>query len=99
MHTSLSKRKTMEKFGKTKGSDPASEAMHITKSVEEVPIELCKKIIVLSQATLGGFLRNFNYLFKYGNMFCIIWYLGGFGSMQNTPTGCGSHLLTRQTSF
>jgi translation initiation factor 3 subunit G len=43
-------RKSMAKFGKTKGADAASEAMHITKSVEEVPIELCKKIIVLSQA-------------------------------------------------
>lgn len=36
-------RKTMKKFGKAANAKPEDEANHITRSEEEVPIELCKK--------------------------------------------------------
>ena len=45
---------------------------------------------------LGGALRDFKFIMKirYFLIWGIIWYLEGFGSMENTPTGCGSDLPT-----
>jgi hypothetical protein len=55
---------------------------------------------LLGRTFLGGFLRDFNLITE--NMttqFCIVWHLGEFGSMQNTPTGCGIHLPTILITF
>lgn len=63
-------RKGMEKFGKVKVNDPATEASHIVRSEEEVNIEVCRKQIQLSQATdaeekfLEEALKNCETLFK-----------------------------------
>jgi len=39
----MAARKTMEKFGKAKTNDAATEAAHVTKMVEEVTIEVARK--------------------------------------------------------
>lgn len=40
----------MAKFGKAKLNDPAVEAQHIVRSEDEVNIEVCRKVVQLSQA-------------------------------------------------
>jgi len=43
----MGKRKTMKKFGKAGTNPPDVEASHISRSEDEVPIELCKKAAAL----------------------------------------------------
>jgi hypothetical protein len=50
----------------------------------------------LESSHLGGALRDFQFYYEntWFLIFGFIWHLGGFGSTQNTPTGCGSDLPT-----
>jgi len=49
INSDMTDRKGMAAFGKPK-ANPADEASHIQRSVEEVPIELCKKAVQMSHA-------------------------------------------------
>jgi translation initiation factor 3 subunit G len=63
-------RKTMEKFGKAKTNDEATEASHVQQSVEEINIEVCKKAIKMAETNdaedkfLEEALKNCENLFK-----------------------------------
>jgi len=63
-------RKSMPKFGKAKTNDEATEAAHIQRSEEEVPIEVCKKAIKMAETNdaedkfLEEALKNCENLFK-----------------------------------
>jgi len=50
---------------------------------------------------LGRALGFFNFMVKIMSFlhFCRAWYLGGFGNMENTPTGCADDLLKIQRIF
>lgn len=69
-NTDMQKRQTMEKFGKAKTNDRNTEASLIQQSQEEVNIEVCKKVVQLSQAAEAEdkfyeeALRNCENLFK-----------------------------------
>merc|ERR1711959_514094 len=66
----MARRKTMDKFGKAKTNDPAAEASHVQRSEEEVNIEVCRRVVQLSQANdaedkfLEEALKNCENLFK-----------------------------------
>jgi len=46
----MTTRKSMDKFGVAKANGPTLEAQHCIRCVEEVPIDICRKAIVMSQA-------------------------------------------------
>merc|ERR1719262_1872674 len=63
-------RKNLEKFGKAKTNDAATEASHIQRCEEEVNIEVCKKAIKMAETNdaedkfLEEALKNCENLFK-----------------------------------
>jgi len=66
----MNARKSMEKFGKPKTNDAATEASHIQRSEDEVPIEVARRVVQMSQANdaedkfLEEALKNCENLFK-----------------------------------
>lgn len=66
----MNARKSMEKFGKAKTNDAATEASHVVRSEEEVNIEVCRRQVQLSESEnaedkfLAEALKNCENLFK-----------------------------------
>jgi len=66
----MAERKSMEKFGKAKTNDAATEASHVQRCEEDVNIEVCRRAVQLSQVDnaedkfLEEALKNCESLFK-----------------------------------
>jgi len=46
----ITARKNLEKFGKAKTNDPVTEASHVKKIEEDIFIEVCRRVVQISQA-------------------------------------------------